>query len=135
MQSGNHHAGVASASAIARENLASFREREVTILFADLRGFTRLAEDKLPYDVVFILNRYFAAMGGAVEAAGGRVDKFIGDGVMALFGIEEDAATGARQALAAVTAARGLQGLDGPTMKRLETEETMLVQRLDDLAR
>jgi hypothetical protein len=44
-------------------------------------------------------------------------------------------AAAARQALAAVTAARGLQGLDGPTMKRLETEETMLVQRLDDLAR
>jgi adenylate cyclase len=90
------------------------QEREVTILFADLRGFTRLAEHKLPYDVVFILNRYFAAMGGAVEGAGGRVDKFIGDGVMALFGIEEDAATGARQALAAAAAmGRALDELNG----------------------
>lgn len=80
------------------------QEREVTILFADLRDFTRLAEDKLPYDVVFILNRYFAAMGGAVEAAGGRVDKFIGDGVMALFGIDDDADTGARGALEAAAA-------------------------------
>ena len=63
-------------------------EREIAILFADIRGFTALSEGRLPYDVVFILNRYFAAMGRAVEAAGGRVDKFVGDGVMALFGIE-----------------------------------------------
>ena len=76
-------------------------EREIAILFADLRAFTRLAETRLPYDVVFILNRYFAAMGGAVEAAGGHVDKFIGDGVMALFGIESGAAAGCREALAA----------------------------------
>jgi adenylate cyclase len=41
--------------------------------------------------VVFVLNRYFATMEHAVEAAGGRVDKFIGDGVMALFGIERGA--------------------------------------------
>lgn len=61
-------------------------ERVVAILFADIRGFTRMAEHRLPFDVVDLLNRYFRAMGEAVEAAGGRVDKFIGDGVMALFG-------------------------------------------------
>jgi len=65
---------------------AQGREQEIAILFADLHGFTRLSEQKLPYDVVFLLNRYFAAMGHAIETAGGRVDKFIGDGVMALFG-------------------------------------------------
>ena len=74
-------------------------EREIAILFADIRGFTSLAEGRLPYDVVFVLNRYFAAMGRAVEAAGGRVDKFIGDGVMALFGIESDARAASRAAL------------------------------------
>ncbi len=74
-------------------------EREVVILFADLRGFTGFAEHKLPYDVVFILNRYFAGMGAAVEEAGGRVDKFIGDGVMALFGVENDIEQGCRNAL------------------------------------
>ncbi len=83
-------------------------ERDAVILFADLRSFTRLSEDKLPYDVVFLLNRYFAAMGEAVEAAGGRIDKFIGDGVMALFGTEGeatgDAAEGCRQALRAAAA-------------------------------
>jgi adenylate cyclase len=76
-------------------------EREIAILFADIRGFTALSEGRLPYDVVFVLNRYFAAMGRAVEAAGGRVDKFIGDGVMALFGIERGPQSGCREALAA----------------------------------
>src|ERR1700730_7838047 len=84
-----------------RVDFAQGSEREIAILFADIRGFTGLAEGRLPYDVVFVLNRYFAAVGRAVEAAGGRVDKFIGDGVMALFGIERGAHTGCREALAA----------------------------------
>ena len=88
-------------------------EREIAILFADLRGFTTLSEDRLPYDVVFILNRYFTAMGTAVEDAGGRVDKFIGDGVMALFGIEKGVADGSRNALeAARRMAENLQELN-----------------------
>ena len=74
-------------------------EREIVILFADLRAFTRLAERKLPYDVVFLLNRYFAEMGRAVEEAGGRIDKFIGDGVMALFGLDRGVEAGCREAL------------------------------------
>jgi len=76
-------------------------EREIVILFADLRDFTRLAENRLPYDVVFILNRYFQEMGQAIEAAGGYVDKFIGDGVMALFGLDIASAQASSQALAA----------------------------------
>jgi adenylate cyclase len=84
-----------------RVDFAQGSEREIAILFADIRGFTGLAEGRLPYDVVFVLNRYFAAMGRAVEAAGGRVDKFIGDGVMALFGVERDAEAACREALAA----------------------------------
>ncbi len=80
------------------------QEREIAVLFADLRGFTSLAEQKLPYDVVFLLNRYFRGMAAAVERSGGRIDKFIGDGVMALFGLESDPATASRQALAAAQA-------------------------------
>jgi len=76
-------------------------EEEIAILFADIRAFTRLSESRLPYDVVFLLNRYFRAMGSAVEEAGGHIDKFIGDGVMALFGIGEGGAVGSRQALEA----------------------------------
>jgi adenylate cyclase len=80
-------------------------EREIVILFGDLRAFTRLSEKKLPYDLVFLLNRYFAEMGHAIEAAGGRIDKFIGDGVMALFGLDSGVEAGCREALAA---ARGM---------------------------
>src|SRR5438132_2215167 len=83
-----------------RVDFAEGSEREIAILFADIRGFTTLSEGRLPYDVVFVLTRYFAAIGLAVEAAGGRVDKFIGDGVMALFGIERDAQAACREALA-----------------------------------
>lgn len=82
-------------------DLAQGVEREIAILFADIRGFTALSEGRLPYDIVFILNRYFAAMGRAVEAAGGRVDKFVGDGVMALFGVTGSPEVACREALAA----------------------------------
>src|SRR5439155_6099226 len=84
-----------------RVDLEQGSEREIAIMFIDIRGFTALSEGRLPYDVVFMLNRYFAAMGLAVEAAGGHVDKFIGDGVMALFGIERGAQTACREALVA----------------------------------
>jgi adenylate cyclase len=80
------------------------RESEIAVLFADLRGFTRMAENKLPYDVVFVLNRYFEAVGTAITSAGGVTNQFTGDGVMALFGIDGGAATGCRQALEAARA-------------------------------
>lgn len=76
-------------------------EREIAIMFADIRAFTKLSEDKLPFDIVFLLNQYFRAMGSAIEDNGGRLDKFIGDGIMALFGIEAGPGAGCRQALAA----------------------------------
>jgi adenylate cyclase len=90
-----------AADGLRRVDFAQGSEREIAILFADIRGFTALSEGRLPYDVVFVLNRYFAVMGRAVEAAGGRVDKFIGDGVMALFGVESGTRAGCREALAA----------------------------------
>jgi adenylate cyclase len=74
-------------------------ELTIAVLFADLRGFTRLAERKLPYDVVFILNRYFEAVGGAITDAGGIVNQFTGDGVMALFGVDGGPVAGCRQAI------------------------------------
>lgn len=80
------------------------RELDIAVLFADIRGFTTISEQRLPYDVVFILNRYFAEMGAAIEGSGGRLDKFIGDGIMALFGVDGDRSSGSRQALAAAKA-------------------------------
>ena len=89
------------------------REQEIAVLFADLRGFTALSEANLPYDTVFVLNRYFEAMGHAVEGAGGHVDKFIGDGVMALFGLEGDIDEACRRALNASAAmGRALETLN-----------------------
>ncbi len=79
-------------------------DKEIAILFSDLRGFTALTEHKLPYDVVHLLNQYYQFMGQAIEANGGRVDKFIGDGIMALFGLDSDLKTGCAQALAAAKA-------------------------------
>lgn len=83
----------------ARSAALQGQEQEIAVLFADIRSFTELAEAKLPYDVVFVLNRYFHAMGQAIEDAGGRVDKFIGDGIMALFGVDASPETGSQQAL------------------------------------
>jgi len=80
------------------------REVTIAVLFADLRGFTRLAERKLPYDVVFILNRYFEAVGGAITDVGGIVNQFTGDGVMALFGVDSGPEEGSRQAVRAAAA-------------------------------
>lgn len=80
------------------------REREIAVLFCDLRGFTKFSETRLPYDVVFLLNRYFVLVGEAVVGAGGRVDKFIGDGAMALFGFETGPDEACRGALAAADA-------------------------------
>jgi adenylate cyclase len=77
------------------------QERNIAVLFADLRSFTGIAESKLPYDLVFLLNSYFEALGNAISGSGGMVDKFIGDGVMALFGVETSPEEGCRRALAA----------------------------------
>jgi adenylate cyclase len=79
------------------------RERKVAVLFADIRGFTRIAENKLPYDVVFLLNRYFEAVGSAVAEAGGIANQCAGDGVMALFGVNTNLEIACRQALLAST--------------------------------
>ncbi|KAA0695668.1 adenylate/guanylate cyclase domain-containing protein [Neorhizobium sp. P12A] len=77
------------------------REREIVVFFCDLRHFTSLTEERLPFDIVFLLNRYFAIVGKAIEDAGGRVDKFIGDGAMALFGLGHPPDEACRQALKA----------------------------------
>src|SRR5262245_40403093 len=87
--------------ALARVGSRSGEEREIAVLFADLRGFTRLAEHKLPYDVVFFLNRYFEAVGGGIA------NQYTGDGVMALFGVASSPEQACRQALQAAGAMIG----------------------------
>src|SRR5213082_1465453 len=58
----------------------------ITILFADIRGFTRISEHEQPEKIVQLLNRYFSAMTDIVFAHGGTLDKYLGDGLMELFG-------------------------------------------------
>jgi adenylate cyclase len=76
-------------------------ERFVAILFIDIRASTQLVESRLPYDVVFILNRFFEAVGSAIIAAGGTPNQFIGDGMMAIFGSKTGPEEASRQALEA----------------------------------
>ncbi|HYA28107.1 MAG TPA: adenylate/guanylate cyclase domain-containing protein [Acidobacteriota bacterium] len=94
-------ANAQAAAGYAQPSYLAGQERTIAVLFADLRTFTGIAEQKLPYDLVFLLNSYFEAVGEAIRNAGGMVDKFIGDGVMALFGVEVGPQEGCRQALAA----------------------------------
>jgi len=63
-------------------------ERCLTILFADIRGFTSFSEPLPPHDVVHVLNRYFHAMGKAIARHGGHIDNYMGDGLLALFGLD-----------------------------------------------
>lgn len=79
-------------------------EVDLTVMFADLRGFTALSEHKLPFDVVYLLNQYFESMGQAIEDAGGKLDKFIGDGIMATFPGRDGDDHGAGDALRAAIA-------------------------------
>ena len=92
----------ASSRTLNRSDEFSFgQDIDIAILFADLRGFTELSEHKLPYDIVFLLNQYFQQMGHAIEKENGHVDKFIGDGIMALFGLRSGVKQGCMAALKA----------------------------------
>lgn len=107
------------AQAVTAEPWASGQEKVVTILFADLRDFTQTSENKLPFDVVYLINQFSRATGKAVERHNGRIDKFLGDGLMAIFGIEGEPAKGANEALrAAMAMSEALAELNG----RLESD-------------
>jgi adenylate cyclase len=76
-------------------------ERYVVSMFVDMRGSTRLTEERLPFDIVFLINRFVEAASQAVTEAGGQPNQFVGDGVLALFGLDVDPAAACRQALRA----------------------------------
>tara|TARA_B100000123_G_scaffold106286_1_gene77931 strand:- start:229 stop:1653 length:1425 start_codon:yes stop_codon:yes gene_type:complete len=81
----------------------SGRETEVVVMFIDLRNFTLISEKLLPYDTVFLLNKYFKICGEAIAENNGNIDKFIGDGVMALFNSGERLKDNSIDALKAAT--------------------------------
>src|SRR3954451_24277700 len=75
------------------------QERYLVSLFVDMRGSTQLAEKRLPFDTVFIVNRFLGAVSQAVIENGGQPNQFVGDGMLALFGLSADPQTSCRQAL------------------------------------
>ena len=77
------------------------QERYLVSMFVDMRGSTKLAEKQLPFDTVFVVNRFLGAVSQAVIACGGRPNQFIGDGELALFGLTTGPQTACRQALRA----------------------------------
>ena len=77
------------------------QERYLVSMFVDMRGSTKLAEKRLPFDTVFIVNRFLGAVSQAVIESGGQPNQFVGDGMLALFGLGTDPRTACRQALRA----------------------------------
>ena len=78
---------------------AQGRERPVVAMFVDLRDSTRLSESRLPYDVVFIMNQFFAEMHAALRSSGGYYAQFRGDGLLALYGLENSLPQACRAAI------------------------------------
>ena len=77
------------------------QERYLVSMFVDMRGSTRLAEQRLPFDTVFIVNRFLGAVSQAVIECGGQPNQFVGDGELALFGLRTSPQIACRQALGA----------------------------------
>ena len=88
-----------------RSHASQGQERRLAILFLDMRGFTARTTGQLPYDVVFLLNRFFDAIVPPIMSAGGTVDKYLGDGLLALFETTDEKSS----ALAALKATEGIR--------------------------
>jgi len=86
-------------------------ERQIVAMFVDLRGSTQLGETRLPYDVVFILNQFFAEMAEALQTTGGHYAQFAGDGLLALYGLQTEIGPACRQALAGAAEMQRRMGL------------------------
>lgn len=111
---------VADAILRGRTQFGAAERREVSVLFCDLRDFTHLCEQRPPEEVVELLNRFYGRACEIVEQRGGMINKFMGDGMLALFGapheLPEHAAAASEAARAIIEAARELRtsgGLDG----------------------
>jgi len=90
-----------SANAHASQPQRIGQERYLVSLFVDMRGSTKLAEQRLPFDTVFIVNRFLSAVSQAVIECGGQPNQFVGDGELALFGLQTSPQIACRQALKA----------------------------------
>jgi len=95
-------------------------ERFIVVMMVDMRNSTRLAETRLPFDAVFIVDRFVTAAGTAVDASGGRVSHFLGDGLLATFGL----ACGPKQACLQALSALGAIGRNVAALNRVLVDET-----------
>ncbi len=86
-----------------RQRLHIGEERYVVSMFVDMRGSTKLSEVRLPFDIVFLVNQFVEAASKGITDAGGQLNQFVGDGVLALFGLDTDRATACREALRAAS--------------------------------
>ncbi|MEM9049036.1 MAG: adenylate/guanylate cyclase domain-containing protein [Pseudomonadota bacterium] len=86
----------------ARAHASTGIERRMVILFLDMRGFTARTSGKLPYDVVYLLNRFFDAIVPSIVEHGGRIDKYLGDGILAIFDDPDGPGPACRAALEAI---------------------------------
>jgi adenylate cyclase len=75
-------------------------EQNIVAMFVDLRGSTTLGQRRMPYDVIFILNQFFAELAEALSATRGHYAHFAGDGLLALYGLKGEFQQGCRDALA-----------------------------------
>ena len=78
------------------------QERFAAFMFIDMRDSTQLAAAQLPFDTIFTVSRFFSAVCAAVVQAGGLPNQFLGDAVLAIFGLQTEPATACRQALTAL---------------------------------
>ena len=107
-----------------RQALLAPEERFVVHMFVDMRDSTRLAATRLPHDSVFMLGRFIAAVSAAVLEAGGVPNQFLGDGILAMFGLRSDPRTACNQALAGLAnVARNVRRLDA--LLQAELGETL----------
>jgi adenylate cyclase len=95
------------------------REAQIAVLFTDIREFTPFVDSQLPYDVIHLLDRFFRLAGEAVLGHGGFIDKYMGDGMMAIFGLSQsDAAATCEAAIGAgLEIVRRVEELDQYTMR------------------
>ena len=94
-------------------HLLEGQEKELCIMFTDIRSFTTFSEKKKPAEVVARLNEYFEAMSSEIYSENGVVDKFLGDGIMAFFGAFDETPDPSQATLAGVrTALKMLEALD-----------------------
>lgn len=103
---GRHVSPAVASELMRRPGALGGEEREVTVLFTDIRSFTALSEARSPTDLLDLLNAYFTELSTTVERHGGIVDKYIGDAVMAVFGAPVDCGN---HALRAAECARALR--------------------------